>query len=231
MEKQISHHLVVLFIGKSCEKLELADTTHSTACVLYHRFFQLCNHKAYDLYTIAATAIYLATKVEEQHVRLRDIVNVCHRTKHPDKPYLELDSEFWKLRDTIASAELLMMRVLQFQVTYIHPHKYMLHYLMSLSQMFGKRKWSRTSVCDVAWSILRDSYLSSSCLNFIPQIHAIAIIDLALKACKMKIPFSDSCDISWWKSLYDECSSNDIIQVQLTITEMYNHLDDFKSKN
>lgn len=225
MERLKKHYVLALFIGKCSEKLELADTTHSTACVLYHRFFQNCNDDAYDLYTIAATAIYLATKVEEQHIRLRDVVNVCHRTQHPDKPYLELDNEFWKLRDTVASAELLMMRVLQFQVTVVHPHKYMLHYLISLSQMFGKKKWNRTPVCDVAWSMLRDSFLNSFCLHLLPQVHAIAIIDLALKSCKLKVPFTESSDLSWWKSLYSDCSSEDILKVQLSLIEMYNHLE------
>ena len=216
-----SQSFVIVFISKCCQKLELNDTTLASACVLYHRFFQHCSIKDYDTYTIAATAIYLATKVEEQHTRLRDIVNVCHRTRHPNKPHLELDSEFWKLRDTISSCELLMMRVLKFQVTYVHPHKFMLHYLMSLSHMYRKKDWLRSCICDVAWSILKDSYLDSCCLKFLPQVHAIAVIDLAFQSSRLDQPFQNSSNIPWWKVLYQDCSYDDIKKVQLNIVKIY----------
>ena len=222
MSESRLHVSVVVFMSKCCQKLELNDTTLATACVLYHKFFQSCNVEEYDLYTVAATAIYLATKVEEQHTRLRDIVNVCHRTRHPDKAHLELDSVFWKLRDTISSCELLMMRMLQFQVTYVHPHKYMLHYLMSISQLFRKKEWTRSSVGDAAWCILKDSYLDSTCLKFPPQVHAIAAIDLALQCCNVEIPLESNSDISWWKVLYSDCSYDDILNAQTSIVNNYN---------
>ena len=217
-----SHISVVIFISKCVQKLELNDTTLASACVLYHRFFQQCNSEDYDKYTIAATAIYLATKVEEQHTRLRDVVNVCHRTRHPDKAYLELDSKFWQLQDTISSCELLMMRVLQFQVTYVHPHKFMLHYLMSMSHLYRKKDWLRSCISDVAWSILKDSYLDSCCLNFLPQVHAIAAIDLALQCCRLEYPFENCGNIPWWKVLYQECSYDDIKNIQSSIVKLYN---------
>ena len=225
MSAKSFHCNVIIFINKCCRKLELSDVTLASACVLYHQFFTHCSTKDYDAYTIATTAIYLATKVEEEHIRLRDIVNVCHRTRHPEKPYLELDSEFWKLRDTIAYCELLIMRVLQFQVTYVHPHKYLLHYLLSLSQIFSKRVWSRSYVSDVAWSVLKDSYLDASCLNYLPQVHAIAAIDLALQSCKMEVPFESCSEVPWWKVLYQNCSYSDIVCVQSKIISTYSLLE------
>lgn len=179
---------VMKFMYKCCCKLTLNSLTTATSCHLYHRFYQEHSHKEYDSYTIASTAIYLATKVEEQHTRLRDIVNVCHHTMFPDKPVLELDSHFWNLRDTIASLELLLLRVLQFNVVVNHPHKHMLHYLMTLSKLFRTKEWERSGVSNASWAFLKDSYLSNFYMQYSPKLHAVAVIDLAVQCCKLKLP-------------------------------------------
>ncbi|KAG9460858.1 hypothetical protein GDO78_019084, partial [Eleutherodactylus coqui] len=36
---------------------------------------------------------------------------------------LEVDAKFWELRDSIVQCELLMLRLLHFRVSFIHPHK------------------------------------------------------------------------------------------------------------
>jgi len=51
----------------------------ATACVLYHRFFERVSAHAYEPYLVAMSCVYLAGKVEEQHTRTRDIINVSHR--------------------------------------------------------------------------------------------------------------------------------------------------------
>lgn len=60
-------------------KLGMRSVPMATACVLYHRFFQSASLQVYEPYLVAMSAIYLAGKVEEQHLRTRDIINVCHR--------------------------------------------------------------------------------------------------------------------------------------------------------
>nr|CAB3244500.1 cyclin-related protein FAM58A-like [Phallusia mammillata] len=215
------HFKTSKFICKCAIKLRLSDTTLASACVLYHRFFKHCSTTEYDTYTVASTAIYLATKIEEEHMRLRDVVNVCHRTKHPQSKHLEFNAEFWDLRDTIAACELLMLRVLKFDVTYIHPHKYMLHYLMSLSNLFHRRVWETNPISDVAWAILKDSYLANSCLDFCPQVHAIAAIDLAIQSCKVEVPLSNKAETVWWKALYNNCTKETLAHVKNEIVEVY----------
>lgn len=60
-------------------KLGMRPVPMATACVLYHKFFQSASLQVYEPYLVAMSAIYLAGKVEEQHLRTRDIINVCHR--------------------------------------------------------------------------------------------------------------------------------------------------------
>lgn len=60
-------------------KLAMRSVPVATACVLYHRFFQQVSLQAYEPYLVAMSCLYLAGKIEEQHIRTRDIINVSHR--------------------------------------------------------------------------------------------------------------------------------------------------------
>ncbi|XP_039251973.1 cyclin-Q-like [Styela clava] len=216
------HFKVSRFIIESSAKLKLNSVTLASACVLYHRFYQECEIEDYDPYTIAATAIFLATKIEEQHTRLRDVVNVCHRTLFPSKPLLEIGRELYDLKDTIANCELLILRVLEFKVTCDHPHKYILHYLMSLSQFFNRREWERHTVAQTAWAILQDCYHGTICLSHRPQLVAISCIYLALLTCKVEVPLKHSCKTPWWKVFHSTVSKHEISTVMDEIVDLYN---------
>jgi hypothetical protein len=72
---------------------------------------------------IAATTLYLAGKVKDDPLKIRDVINVTHNTLHRGSAPLELGDEYWNMRDAIVQAELLIMRMLKFEVTIVHPHK------------------------------------------------------------------------------------------------------------
>nr|XP_055194971.1 cyclin-Q isoform X1 [Nyctereutes procyonoides] len=117
------HFRVTRFIMEAGVKLGMQSIPIATACTIYHKFFCEIDLDAYDPYLVAMSSLYLAGKVEEQHLRTRDIINVSNRYFHPGSEPLELDSRFWALRDSIVQCELLMLRVLRFQVSFQHPHK------------------------------------------------------------------------------------------------------------
>ncbi|XP_059536163.1 cyclin-Q isoform X3 [Myotis daubentonii] len=117
------HFRVTRFIMEAGVKLGMQSIPVATACAIYHKFFCEINVDAYDPYLVAMSALYLAGKVEEQPLRTRDIINVSNRYFHPGSEPLELDSRFWVIRDSIVQCELLVLRVLRFQVSFQHPHK------------------------------------------------------------------------------------------------------------
>lgn len=88
------------------------------------------------LQLIAASTLYLAGKIKDDPLKIRDIINVTHNTLHRGSSPLEIGEEYWNMRDAIVQAELLIMRILKFEVSIIHPHKYMLHYLKSMEGLF-----------------------------------------------------------------------------------------------
>ncbi|XP_007955391.1 cyclin-Q [Orycteropus afer afer] len=180
-------------------KLGLQSIPIATACTIYHKFFGKTDLDAYDPYLIAMSAIYLAGKVEEQHLRTRDIINVSNRYFNPGNEPPELDARFWELRDSIVQCELLMLRVLRFQVSFQHPHKYLLHYLISLKNWMNRYSWQRTPISVTAWALLRDSYHGALCLRFRAQHIAVAVLHLALQVYGMEVPADAEAGKPWWQ--------------------------------
>lgn len=133
-----------------------------------------------------------------------------------------MNKELWDLKDTISNCELHLLRVLNFHVTCNHPHKYLLHYLMSLSQLFNERDWDRHSVPQTAWGLLKDSYHGTVSLDYEPQVVAISCIYLSLLVCKTKVPLNETSDTKWWKVFRNDLKMNEINDVINDIVDIYN---------
>lgn len=72
---------------------------------------------------MATTCLYLAGKIKDDGLKIRDVMNVSSNTLHRGSQPLELGDQYWSIRDAIIQAELLIMRTLKFQVVFVHPHK------------------------------------------------------------------------------------------------------------
>ncbi|XP_004709060.2 cyclin-Q-like [Echinops telfairi] len=195
----VVHFRVTRFIMEAGVKLGMQSIPIATACTIYHRFFSEADLDVYDPYLVAMSAIYLAGKVEEQHLRMRDIINVSNRYLRSGSESLELDARYWALRDSIVQCELLILRVLRFQVSFQHPYKYLLHYLISLKNWMNRYSWQRTPISVTAWALLRDSYLGALCLRFRAQHIAVAVLYLALRVYGMEVPADDKAEMPWWQ--------------------------------
>ncbi|XP_074872805.1 cyclin-Q [Carettochelys insculpta] len=216
------HFKVTRFIMEAGVKLGLHSIPVATACTIYHKFFAARWAPApYDPYLVAMAALYLAGKVEEQHLRTRDIINVSYRCLHPQSEPLELDCQFWELRDSIVQCELLVLRVLGFRVSFQHPHKYLLHYLLSLRQWMNRHSWERSPVPAVAWALLRDSYHGGLCLRYPPQHVAVAVLYLALQCYGVELPGQAHTQTPWWQVFSEELGPARIHQITSDLIHTY----------
>lgn len=217
------HFVVNHFINESGLRLHMTSVPLATASVIYHKFFRENSLQQYDPYLIATTALYLAGKAEEQHLKLRDVVNVCYRILHSTKPPLEMGEAFMSLRDTVANCELFVLRMLQFKISFQHPHKYLLHYLKFLKDWFEPFKWETTPIARSAWTFLKDSYHGNLCLLHKPQHIAVGLIYMALECHGVEVPLQSSVAIPWWKVLTDDITEDiikDIIEVVIRTYEI-----------
>ncbi|XP_070258929.1 cyclin-Q-like [Myotis yumanensis] len=215
------HFRVTSFIMEAGVKLGMQSIPVATACAIYHKFFCEINVDAYDPYLVAMSALYLAGKVEEQPLRTRDIINVSNRYFHPGSEPLELDSGFWVIPDSIAQCELLVLWVLRFQVSFEHPHRYLLHYLISLKNWLNPYSWQRTPISVTAWALLRDSYRGGLCLWFQAQHIALAVLHLPLKVYGVEVPAEAEAEKPWWQVFSDDLTKPIIDDIVSDLSRIY----------
>lgn len=77
-----------------------------------------------DKFSLAAGSIYLASKVNEDPVRLKDVINVSQVTLDREATLNELGNDSWiiSIRDSIVQSELFIMRTLHFDPSIKLPH-------------------------------------------------------------------------------------------------------------
>jgi len=109
-------------------------------------------------------ALYLASKLEECTLRLRDLINVYHlllqRHEHellqPESEYKHAAMSYWSqvyydLKDAIVVAEMQILKRLGFDVQVRLPYGTLVNYLQVLGLI------ERTEACQRAWAFLNDA--------------------------------------------------------------------------
>lgn len=93
----------------------IVNTTARTAKLFKNSFY---------LFSLFAT--YTERTIQTENCgwqRLHDNFAIPYRLLHPKRPELDIGSEYWDYRDSVVKCELYLMRVLGFQINFVHPHK------------------------------------------------------------------------------------------------------------
>lgn len=179
------------FIQSVGMTLKLPQITIATAMVFFHRFFMRKSLKDYPFYDIGATAIFLATKVEESGRKLRDIVTVCAQKAAKNEKLVldEQSKDFQRWRDIILYDEGVLLEAICFDLSVEHPYHYLLLYINELRES--------NQLAQTAWMFVNDSIKSPLCLLYAPQIIAGASIYLASKLIGRELTADEDSD--WWE--------------------------------
>lgn len=211
----------IRFMIVSAMKLKMEDVALATATSIFHKFFKSFELSDFDPYLIATSSIYLANKVEEQNIKLRDIINICYRTLHPDKEILNIDDKYWSIRKSVIQIELLIVRCLEFKLDFEYPHKYLLVYLDSLRHWIGLEKRQSAPIPEVSWHVLRDMLHSDLLIRYRAQDLAISVIYFVCQCYGIKVPHNELAKKCWWKALDDKTSKNIIHEIIGEILNLY----------
>eukprot|EP00842_Homolaphlyctis_polyrhiza_P005338 jgi/Hompol1/5805/HPOL_004743-RA len=153
--------MTLQFLVSAADMLLLPQPTITTAIVFHHK------HSAfYDTHPQ-----HKESRLDdhtEVHRKVRDIVNVVYHLVHKDgeaglAPKLTINSTFWRLKESVISAELILLRILAFDVHVALPFN---HLTQILSDMREKqlRQWVGTGrfrdeagvvrwVCEMAFNV------------------------------------------------------------------------------
>jgi hypothetical protein len=112
-------------------------------------------------------ALYLASKLEECPIKMRDLINIYSlllaRAKHSStgtsgeefthKPMSYHSNRFYDIKESLVIAEMQILKRLGFQVQVVLPYGTLVNYLQVLGLV------STEGVCQRGWGYLNDAYV------------------------------------------------------------------------
>ncbi|PVI06107.1 cyclin-like protein [Periconia macrospinosa] len=201
-EERILRKKGVNFILQVGMMLKLPQTTLSVAAIFFNRYLMRNSlksrpgYKPLHHYQVAATALFLATKVEESCRKMKELVVACVRValKDPNKLVDEQTKDFWKWRDTILYSEDVLLESLCFDLSVEPPYKTMYDMLRYYGVEHNKR------LRNSAWAFLSDSSSTQLCLLFDSRTLAAASLYAAARLVDVEFPEEDGKP--WWEIQY-----------------------------
>ncbi|KAF2085029.1 cyclin-like protein [Saccharata proteae CBS 121410] len=187
------------FIWQVGAMLKLPQLTLTTAAVFLNRFITRRSlvsregYKALHHYQIAATSLFLATKVEENCRKMKELVIACCRVaqKNPNLLVDEQTKDFWRWRDTILYNEDVLLETICFDLTVEAPHKLFFEMMCYLGVEHNKR------LRNAGWSFINDSNLTQLCLLVPSRTIAAAALYCGARLCG--VSFADEDGKPWWE--------------------------------
>ncbi|KAI9771661.1 MAG: hypothetical protein M1840_001876 [Geoglossum simile] len=189
----------VNFITQVGIMLKLPQLTLATASVYLHRFYMRYSmmerdgKPAYHYYAIAATAVFLASKVEENCRKMKELVVACCRVaqKNANLAIDEQSKEFWRWKDTILYNEEILLEAMCFDLSLEPPYNTLFHFLVQFDEQNNRK------LRNSAWAFLNDSHLTMLCLLYPSRTIAAASLYCAAKHCE--VAFLDQGGRAWWE--------------------------------
>ncbi|RKF65109.1 Cyclin pch1 [Golovinomyces cichoracearum] len=189
----------VNFITQAGILLKLPQLTIATASIFFHRYFMrqtmVVEKGGAHHYNVAATALFLATKTEENCRKTREIVVAVAKVAQKNSSLVidEQSKEYWRWRDSILYLEEHMLEMLTFDLVVNTPHINLLGLLETLAIEENK------SLRNAAWAFLNDSCMTPLCLMMPGPDITIAAVYFAVKLNNETLPDVDNKP--WWLSV------------------------------
>ncbi|PLW46107.1 hypothetical protein PCASD_04162 [Puccinia coronata f. sp. avenae] len=189
----------VNWIVRSSISLQLPQLIIATAAAYLHRFYMRKAIQKYPPRLISATALFLATKVEEVPRKLEHVVREYlavdeqgHERQGP--PTSESSTqEFQLLKQEILYYEDILLRTLCFDLAVDHPYVSLIHSVKSIHDAHSQtrspepalavemaHRAKAKSITQAAWGFVNDSLMTPLCLIARPELIAAAAFLLAV---------------------------------------------------
>ena len=173
--------------------LRLPQDTISVGMTIFHRFYYKKTFMRCDWSIAALSSLFIATKIEEQPRKLRDVVITFDYVKKiiagHERPIPVLvfgTTDFTLLLKDTVNGERYIMKVLGFTLKVDTPYKYLCEYTKVLQGTNRLRQ--------KAWNYLNDAYKTVAVVWFPPNMLAATSIYMAAHSLNYGLP-----DWEWYK--------------------------------
>lgn len=216
-EERLRRAKGVNFIYQAGILLDLPQITLWVAGVFFHRFYMrfsmVEDKQGIHHYNIAATALFLANKTEENCRKTKELIIAVAKVAQKNAKLIidEQSKEYWRWRDSILTYEELMLEILTFDLVVDNPYQRLYDHLGQLDLIHNKR------IREAAWAFCNDS-----CLTVLPLLMegrdlSISAIFYASAVTQEKI--DDVRGEAWWKLLRG--NEDLVIKAVDTMSEFY----------
>ncbi|KDO48487.1 hypothetical protein CISIN_1g021552mg [Citrus sinensis] len=174
----------------------------ATGQVLFHRFYCKRSFARFDVKIVAASSVWLASKLEESPRKARQVIIVFHRMecRREGLPIEHLDlfsKKFSELKMEMSRTERHILKEMGFVCHVEHPHKFISNYLATLETPLELRQ--------EAWNLANDSLRTTLCVRFKSEVVACGVVYAAARRFQIPLPENPP----WWKAFDAEKSGID----------------------
>ncbi|XP_075150121.1 cyclin K [Haematobia irritans] len=167
------------FIMTCGTQMGLGHNTMATGVVYFHRFYMFQSFKQFPRYVTACCCLLLAGKVEETPKKCRDIILIARQ--------LLTENHFYSFgkepKEEVITLERILLQTIKFDLQVEHPYTFLLRY----AKCFKGDQQKLQKMVQMAWNFVNDSLSTVVCLQWEPEIIAVALIYLASKLSKFTV--------------------------------------------
>ncbi|KAL3850572.1 hypothetical protein ACJIZ3_012454 [Penstemon smallii] len=172
--------------------LRLPQAVMATGQVLFHRFYCKKSFARFNVKRVAASCVWLASKLEESPRKTRQVLIVFHRMecRRENLPIEQLDTfskKYKDLKEDLIRTERHLLKEMGFICHVEHPHKFISSYLVTLE--------TPTELRQEAWNLANDSLRTTLCVRFKSAVVACGVVYAAARRLQVPLPENPP----WWK--------------------------------
>ncbi|KDP32550.1 hypothetical protein JCGZ_14762 [Jatropha curcas] len=191
--------------------LKLPQAVMATGQVLFHRFYCRKSFARFNVKKVAASCVWLASKLEENPRKSRQVIIVFHRMecRRENLPMVFLDltsKKFAELKMELSRTERHILKEMGFICHVEHPHKFISNYLVTLELPED----SKQELGQEAWNLANDSLRMTLCVRFKSEVVACGVVYAAARRFQVPLPENPP----WWKAFdADKSGINEVCRV------------------
>lgn len=204
-------------------ELNLHPFTVATAAVFFHRFYSFHSFKMFPVYPMAATCLFLAGKVEETPKKSNDIVKFTKAILN-DQQFAQFGSD---QKEEILTLERILLQTLRFDLEVEHPYEHLVRYAKQIKVVHRGQNDVTVpleKLIGPAWAFLNDSCCTTVCLQYEPEIVAIAVVFLACKTGAFEVIDWDhrhSRHRYWWDAYVENLDEATLENICHQVLDVY----------
>ncbi|XP_050382288.1 cyclin-L1-1 [Argentina anserina] len=191
--------------------LRMPQAVMATGQVLFHRFYCKKSFTRFHVKKVAASCLWLASKLEECPKKARQVIIVFHRMecRRENLPIEHLDpqsKEYSDLKVELSKTERHILKEMGFICHVEHPHKFISNYLATFQS---------PELTQEAWNLANDSLRTTLCVRFKSEVVACGVVYAAARRFHVPLPENPP----WWKAFDAEKSG--IVEVCRVLAHLY----------